>query len=119
MTVGVVVGLIGLAAITFGQADHERDGRARPAQRGEGLLLARCAVCHSIDLVQQQRLPRDRWEATVQKMIRWGAELSEEEAGVLVDYLSAMYHPDAPNILPRSDVGRRQSPHVSSVIRRS
>lgn len=68
--------------------------------RAEGLLLARCAVCHSTDLISQQRLDRPRWEATIQKMMHWGADVSKEEAVLLTDYLSARYHPDAPDQEP-------------------
>jgi mono/diheme cytochrome c family protein len=68
--------------------------------RAEGLILARCSVCHSADLITQQRLPSERWEATVEKMKHWGAEISPEEAGLLVRYLSARYHPGAPDRLP-------------------
>jgi cytochrome c oxidase cbb3-type subunit 3 len=68
--------------------------------RAEGLLLSRCAVCHSTDLVAQQRLDRGRWEATIDKMAHWGAEVSKEEAVMLADYLSARYHPDLPDQEP-------------------
>jgi len=68
--------------------------------RAEGLLLSRCAVCHSTDLVTQQRLDRTRWEATIDKMAHWGADVSKEEAAMLADYLSARYHPDVPDQEP-------------------
>lgn len=69
-------------------------------RQAEGLLIARCAVCHSTDLVVQQRLARPAWEAIVAKMRHWGAELSEEEAGLLVEYLAGRYHAMAPDHLP-------------------
>lgn len=68
-------------------------------RQAEGLLIARCAVCHSTDLVVQQRLARPAWEATVAKMRHWGADLSDEEAGLLVDYLAGRYHATAPDHL--------------------
>lgn len=68
--------------------------------RAEGLIIARCSVCHSADLIAQQRLPRARWEATVEKMVHWGAELSNDEAQLLTRYLAARYHPGAPDNLP-------------------
>lgn len=69
-------------------------------RQAEALLIARCAVCHSTDLIVQQRLARPAWEATVAKMRHWGAELSEEEAGLLVEYLAGRYHATAPDHLP-------------------
>ncbi len=73
------------------------------APRAERVLVARCSVCHSENLITQQRLPRPRWEATVEKMTHWGAEISQDEAELLVRYLSARYHPGAPDPLPPLD----------------
>ncbi|MDC8450149.1 MAG: c-type cytochrome [Nitrospira sp.] len=73
------------------------------ASRAEGLIISRCAVCHSQDLITQQRLSKIRWEATVEKMKHWGAEILPEEADLLVRYLSARYHPGAPEHLPPID----------------
>ncbi|MDC8447198.1 MAG: hypothetical protein LV473_02460 [Nitrospira sp.] len=95
--------LSGLTVVTAAQERDLTDVSAALARRGEGLLVARCAVCHSQDLVSQQRLSRDRWLATIDKMKHWGAEISEEEADLLVRYLSARYHPDAPDQLMPAD----------------
>ena len=83
--------------------------------RAEGLLLSRCAVCHSTDLITQQRMDRNRWEATIQKMIHWGADVSQEEAAMLAGYLSARYHPDVPDQEPVRDTGAAVEPlHVET-----
>lgn len=95
-----VTGLVMLVAWTVGHADDAGRDREKMALRAEGLLLSRCEVCHSTDLVRQQRLDRTRWETTVKKMIHWGADLSQEEAVLLVDYLSTRYHTDAPDQEP-------------------
>ena len=101
MLIGVIVlGVAGGAVMTGAQ---EEEVVATLAPRAETLILARCSVCHTPDLVAQQRLPKDRWEATVQKMRHWGAEITEEEAGLLVRFLSARYHPGAPDQLPPLD----------------
>lgn len=93
----LAIGLSGLAFVATAQERDATDVSAAMARRGEGLVVARCAVCHSLDLISQQRLPRDRWSATVDKMKHWGAEISEEEADLLVRYLSARYHPGVPD----------------------
>lgn len=74
--------------------------------RAEALIMARCSVCHSADLITQQRLPRARWEAIVEKMMKWGAELSHDEAQLLLQYLTARYHPGAPDNLPPLEHGK-------------
>jgi cytochrome c oxidase cbb3-type subunit III len=107
-TIGVraaTVSLIVLAVWAVGQAEEASPDRQQLAFRAEGLLLSRCAVCHSTDLVTQQRLDRGRWEATISKMIHWGADVSKEEAGILATYLSARYNPDAPDQEPAHATG--------------
>ena len=97
LVASLAIGLWGLAVVTAAREGDLAEISAALARRGEGLIVARCAVCHSLDLISQQRLPRDRWLATVDKMKQWGAEISEEEADLLVRYLSARYHPGAPD----------------------
>lgn len=60
------------------------------------LVLGRCTVCHSTDLITQQRLPRAQWEGTIAKMVRWGAQLTDDEQAEVGAYLSEHFHPDAP-----------------------
>lgn len=100
ISLGVFVGLLGLAVFTAAQSEDLQSVSVALAPRAETLIIARCSVCHTPDLIAQQRLPRERWEATVEKMKHWGAEISDEETGLLVQYLSARYHPDAPDQLP-------------------
>ena len=94
------VSVVGLTAVTALPEDGVDSISMALGPRAEALIVARCSVCHSPDLITQQRLPSERWEATVEKMKHWGAEISQEEAGLLVRYLSARYHPDAPDRLP-------------------
>jgi cytochrome c oxidase cbb3-type subunit 3 len=96
----LILGLIALPVISAAQEEDLASMSAALAPRAEGLIIARCAVCHSQDLIIQQRLPKNRWEATVEKMKHWGAEILPEEADLLVRYLSARYHPSAPDRVP-------------------
>jgi cytochrome c oxidase cbb3-type subunit 3 len=92
-----------LLMVAFGagaQADDsgvfDTGGTEHHAQR---LLAARCTVCHSIELIVQQRLDREHWGAIVKKMSSWGAQVSESEQEALVGYLASRYHPEAGAIL--------------------
>ena len=95
----MMLAVVGLAVIVGAQDDNAAMVAAL-ASRAERLVVARCSVCHSADLISQQRLPHPRWEATVEKMKQWGAEISQDEADLLVRFLSARYHPGAPDRLP-------------------
>jgi cytochrome c oxidase cbb3-type subunit 3 len=101
----VLTGLAAFAASTRAQEDDNDSIAVALAPRAESLIIARCTVCHSDDLIAQQRLPRERWEATVDKMRHWGAEISEEESDLLIRYLSARYHPGAPERLAPIELG--------------
>jgi cytochrome c oxidase cbb3-type subunit 3 len=99
----LALSLTAFAVVTPAQEDDPLTVSATLAPRAESLILARCSVCHSSDLITQQRLPKDRWAATVEKMVHWGAEISSDEAELLARYLSARYHPGAPDQLPPLD----------------
>lgn len=104
----VAVCLLGLATLLLGRAGAVPEGRIGSDARAEGLVLARCGTCHSTDLIMQQRLDRPRWQATVGKMIHWGAELSDEEADLLVEFLAARFHPTASGLVPLSEIGEAE-----------
>jgi hypothetical protein len=77
-----------------------------PADREETALLhSRCAICHSLEYVTQQRLTPNQWEKTVLKMQKWGAPISEAEAATLGRFLAAHWTPDLPE---------RSSAHVAA-----
>ncbi len=60
---------------------------------GKQIFEAQCLVCHEADLTEGQRLTRQGWTREVEKMVRWGAKVTDAEKGPLVDYLSKHYGP--------------------------
>ena len=85
----VVMGLVVFNA----HADETSRGAASMAQQGLAFVNARCTLCHSDDLITQQRLDRASWTRVVDKMIKWGAPVSPEERELLLTYLDAYYSP--------------------------
>lgn len=82
-------------AATYPQRSFSKEPPPSPAPavdaaviaRGKTLFEAKCAACHGDDLTKQQRLSKPGWTKEVEKMVRWGAEVSDEEKPVLVEYL--------------------------------
>jgi hypothetical protein len=66
--------------------------RIRVAE-GETVFKRACLMCHGADLTEQQRLSPTGWTREVEKMMRWGAVVSEAETPALVDFLSTRYPP--------------------------
>ncbi len=66
---------------------------AAPARAagGEAIFKRACLACHGADLTEQQRLSVTGWTREVEKMMRWGASVTEAEKAVLVEFLSASY----------------------------
>ena len=58
-----------------------------PEGKGKPAVESRCYTCHSSDMLLQQRLTSKQWTATVEKMMRWGAAVTDDEKPVIIDYL--------------------------------
>lgn len=78
-------------------------------QRGAAALQATCLSCHEMDLISQQRLGKAGWSRELDKMIRWGTELSESEREDILQYLTASFGPSATMRLQSSTAGHGQS----------
>jgi mono/diheme cytochrome c family protein len=64
-----------------------------PAEVGAAAFQRRCVACHEPDIVRQQRLVRAAWAREIDKMIRWGAGVTDEEREPLIDYLVGGFGP--------------------------
>jgi mono/diheme cytochrome c family protein len=62
---------------------------------GRPIVKGACLSCHAEEMLAQQRLPKEKWAATVKKMSGWGANLDPSDTDALVAYLAASYGPDA------------------------
>ena len=62
---------------------------------GRKIFESQCLTCHEADLTEQQRLSPAGWTREVEKMVRWGAVVSDAEKEPLVDYLSKSFGPGA------------------------
>jgi mono/diheme cytochrome c family protein len=50
-----------------------------------------CLICHSQELVTQQRLTAKQWKSEVEKMIGWGAPVPPDQIQALTDYLTGEF----------------------------
>jgi mono/diheme cytochrome c family protein len=81
--------LIALAATAADPATLDR------GQKEAGLA---CTPCHSLRLVQSQRLSRAAWNKELDKMSGWGTKITDREA--LLEYLVANFGDDKPPAPP-------------------
>lgn len=59
----------------------------------EAIYKRACLSCHEDDIIESQRLARAGWVRSVEKMMRWGADVPAAEKESLIDYLAARYPP--------------------------
>jgi cytochrome c5 len=87
-------------AATFGPkavASHANATAGLPtvasAEVGAATYKRACLVCHDADIIQQQKLSKTGWTRSVEKMMRWGAAVTDADKDALVEYLAAQHPP--------------------------
>jgi len=58
-----------------------------PEGPGKAVLLKVCTQCHSADPVLTLHRAREEWKDTVDAMKGYGAEATDEQLGIILDYL--------------------------------
>lgn len=81
-----------------GAAAQEDDFGGLAEAPGREEVYYACDACHSIRLVTQQRLSRERWDQLLDWMVaeQGMAELTAEERRVILEYLATHYGPNVP-----------------------
>ena len=71
-----------------------------PEGPGKAIAEKACLQCHSADIPRQQRLTEKQWTAEVEKMTRWGAEVSASDKDTLIAYLASHFGPGNDSFRP-------------------
>lgn len=67
--------------------------KSLPKGSGRTQTEAACLPCHATDLLVQQRLNEKQWTAELDKMIRWGAVVKEQDRPKILLYLVKNFGP--------------------------
>jgi mono/diheme cytochrome c family protein len=79
-----VTGIFFLTAICCPAADNA-------GSNGKGLFESNCGKCHNLDRAKSKNKTKDGWTTTVQRMKKNGAALTDDEANIIINYLSENY----------------------------
>ena len=71
-------------------------GGAQPPQTDAETMASSCTPCHGMSLIAQQRLDADGWTREVDKMMRWGARVREDQKDALINYLTRTFRSSRP-----------------------
>jgi len=58
-----------------------------PDGPGKAVLLKVCTQCHTADPIATLHRTKDEWKDTLDAMKGYGAEATDEELGIILDYL--------------------------------
>jgi cytochrome c5 len=64
-----------------------------PDGPGADVLKSRCVICHESDIITSQKLTLTGWTNSINKMVRWGSQITADERDVLQPYLAAHFSP--------------------------
>jgi cytochrome c5 len=64
-----------------------------PAGPGADVLKSRCVICHDADIITSQKLSLTGWTNSINKMVRWGSQITADERAVLQPYLAQHFAP--------------------------
>lgn len=64
-----------------------------PEGPGSEVLKSRCVICHESDIITSQHLSLAGWTNSINKMVRWGSQITPQEREVLQPYLAANFGP--------------------------
>ena len=64
-----------------------------PEGPGADILKSKCVICHESDIITSQKLSLAGWTNSINKMVRWGSQITPEERDVLQPYLAAHFAP--------------------------
>lgn len=84
---------IGVAAERSPEAPGRSPRASLPDDPLTPVVEAKCRVCHDVDLITQQRLSSAGWSREVDKMIRWGADVSDRDRGRMIEFFARHFTP--------------------------
>src|SRR5436190_8880675 len=64
-----------------------------PAGPGAEVLKSRCVICHESDIITSQKLSLTGWTNSINKMVRWGSQITPQERETLQPYLVEHFGP--------------------------
>jgi len=82
--VTLVAGVFLLSTVWCPAAEKERNN-------GGTLFESNCNKCHSLERPKSKKKTKDGWETTVLRMKKNGATITDDEAKLIINYLSETY----------------------------
>lgn len=80
-----------LTAVGCGPAATPEPTPTPEVHKGKAIVAVRCIGCHEIGRVNNAKYDREGWQMTVDRMVLTGAQLTDEQNELVVDYLAQTF----------------------------
>ncbi len=85
-----------------------------PDGPGKDIVIKKCVSCHTLQNVIARRGDADDWAQEVTKMVGRGANISDDDADTIIDYLAAHFGPNSPKPVASSPSADASQPASSA-----
>ena len=90
---GWAIGLLAIGLGALGAANAEDD---LPPGPNRDLVVRTCSVCHDLERVKaRQGWTRDDWNALLERMISYGADVDDNGRAKILEYLTTTLGPNS------------------------
>jgi quinoprotein glucose dehydrogenase len=94
MRLSRLASLAAVSTLTFGACAYAQE---LPTGPGKALVQTACSQCHAIDVIVGQKRSREEWGDVVSRMVGNGAQLSDDDYNVVIEYLATHLGPASQN----------------------
>lgn len=110
--------VFGIVAIVIGFAPTSAAQGQLPEGQGKDLIMKVCGGCHQPERSASVRLTREGWEDVIADMIKRGAKGTDEEFGIILEYLAEHYLGEAARPLNINRATQVELESVAGLLRK-
>jgi len=87
-----------------------------PEGKGKDLVERECAKCHTLQGVVSAHMSKERWSAIVDDMVSRGANGTDQEINVIVDYLAMNFGSSTAGTAAKINVNRATAGELAAAL---
>jgi mono/diheme cytochrome c family protein len=91
IVVSVLLFLVAMAVVGCGPEPTPEPPPTPTVHPGKAVVSSRCIGCHELNRVENAAYDKEGWQLTVDRMVLSGAQLTDEQVPLVVDYLAQAY----------------------------
>jgi competence protein ComEA len=96
-----ISGITMAGVLLCGNAGLAADAQSKlPEGEAKPVVVRMCGKCHGLEWVTRARMTKERWDDVVDDMVSRGAQGTDDDVGLIVEYLAKNFGKDRPRDPP-------------------